>query len=101
MADLTPAREAAGVLLDVLAALDPTGDLDANVEAVNLAVAGLPATGSVRTAGSGDLVLVDTRQLVTGVLVLGSELLRRASLECDRDRDEVISDVRAALAQGW
>jgi hypothetical protein len=101
VADLTPAREAANVLLDVLAALDPTGDLDANVDAVNLAVAGLPATGSVRTSGAGDLVLVDTRQLVTGVLVLGSELLRRASAECDRDRDEVIADVRASLAQGW
>ena len=101
MADLTPAREAADVLLDVLAALDPDGDLDSNVRAVNLAVAALSATGSVRTTGSGDLVVVDTRQLISGMLVLGSELLRRAAADCGRDRHDVIADVRVALGDEW
>lgn len=99
--DLTPARQAAGVLLDALTALDPDGDLDANVRAVNLAVAGLSATGSVRTTGAGDLVLVDTRQLITGMLVLGSELLRRAAGEGSRDRHDVLADVRTSLQDGW
>ena len=101
MHDLNPARSAADVLLDGLAALDPDGDLDANVRAVNLAMAGLSATGAVSTSGSGDLVLVDTRQLVTGMLVLGTELLRRAADEVGRDRHGVIADVRAALRDGW
>ena len=101
MAELTPAREAAQILLDVLAALDPDGDLDTNVRAVNTAVSGLASTGSIRTVAAGDVVLVDSRQLLTGVLVLASELLRHAATDTGRDRHDVIADVRAALRDEW